>query len=204
MPNSRFCSNPSTVMFREIGPRSGPTGAADTNAMAAQPQRDGRSRHRGHHQVRHRRHDVEKTERVDDLAAERQHRRSQHAGHLLEHLRAVVGAARRPSWPSRRAIARSRSTGSSMSACRATNIPGDLISHRRGVAVAAYVDRHEGDEVRRQCLASLIEQTSECATRGRHHEVGHRRPVRLRRSFGVRQWDAHPVIDLFDPGATVQ
>ena len=30
IPNSRFCSKPRTVTFNENGPRSGPTGAADT------------------------------------------------------------------------------------------------------------------------------------------------------------------------------
>ena len=78
----------------------------------------------------------------------------------------------------------------------------DLIAQLCRVALAAHVDRHEGDQVLFEFLAPIDEQSPKCPARRGHHEIGDRRSVALRRSLRVGQGHARPVVHLLDIGAT--
>ncbi len=94
---------------------------------------------------------VEESERVDQLAAERQDRRAEHAGHLLEHRRAALSLG--ADGPQRVL----RDGPQSFHGIVDVGVQGqqharDLIAHLGGVAVAAHVDGHERDEVALRAL----------------------------------------------------
>ena len=158
--------------------------------MTAQPQGNRWSRHRGQHQIRHRRHHVEEPEAVDQLAPQGKDRWPEHPRHLLEHLRAFVAL---------------RADGVGESRARSPGVARPDRRCRRGAPTASpksgypspprspsstYVDRHEGDQVELQNLASIREQTTQRTTRDCGDEVGHRRPVVLRRALRVGERDS--------------
>ena len=142
-------------MLREIGPRSGPYGAADRTRRPLNHSATGGP---GTEEImtlaigsRSKRPNV-----VEDLAAYGQTESDQAREARPEIFELAEGAARQPSWPSRSEIARSRSSRVIEIDVESHQHSRNLVSEFRRVA-GAYVDGHEGDEVVRQCLAPLVE-----------------------------------------------